>query len=565
MNRLSGKVLAILLLLMPLIGNAAVDILVSTDRNPVHIDESFQLIFEANGSVDENPDFSPLNVFLDVVRQSESSNISIINGSMSRAKTWTLTVMAKQTGDIQIPSIRFGSDLSPPLLIKVKKANQAQMGDQSFFVNISSDLQTNVEQAQILVTIRVFSDKSLQEISLSSLQFNHGDVVVESLGDEKSFQTKINGKPYLVIEQKAALFPQKAGPLVVQPVLALADVRVGNRTFFGDPTTKPVRARSDSLTLDISEKPKSDNVWLPAKSLTLKDEWLSDPSQFTVGEPITRVLTIDALGLTAAQLPELDIKPMSSVKMYPDQDQLNNTITVDGVRGVRQEKIAYIPSKSGVIKLPALEIPWWNTTTNEWQVAKVKEQVITVKPSETFVEQAPVVTENKTEEILDNQTNNESSNNVINNDSSNGLSSYWKWIAVFFALAWLMTLILLLKKKKNHVVEPIQQVPLKKERFNISVLKDACNKKDAKACQVALLEWARDSFDSQDFYHLADLKTFVDAGFYTEVERLQSALYSSEVVEWNSERIVDYVKSHSKANTKNNKKQKKHLKPLNLS
>ncbi len=562
MNKILGKFLLTLLLWIPVMAMSTVDILVSTDRNPVHIDEAFQLTFESNGSVDDDPDFSPLKVLLDVIRQSENSSISIINGTMSRNKTWTLTVMAKSLGDIQIPSIHFGDDRSPSLLIKVNKADQAQSGNDSFFVNLSSDVTSNVEQAQIIVTVRVFSDKSLNEISLSSLQFNHGDVVVEVLGDEKSYQTKIQGRPYLVIEQKMALFPQKPGPLIVQPVLALGSVRNGARTFFGDPSSKPVRARSKVLNLEVTAKPKSTGLWLPAKSLILSDQWLSDPSQFTVGEPITRVLTLTAEGLTAAQLPELDIKNIDTIKMYPDKKLLKNGLTALGVSGIRQEKIAYIPSQVGTITLPAMIIPWWNTDTKQWQEAKIVEQVITVKASQNFVEQAPVVTQEKTSEVAKVEVMTLAAQNP--QTLMLGVEAWWKWLAIVFALAWLVTLYLYVNKSAaKQIKEKIEKT--KAPVFEMQKLKKACQNQDEAACKRALIDWANARFYDQVFTQLSEISPLVKEELQQNITKLEAVLYASEKnKDWQPDALYQAVLTENKIIRANVEEQAPSLKPFNL-
>lgn len=557
MNTISGNFLLILMLLLPIVGLSAVDITVRSDRNPVSMGESFQLIFEANGSVDDEPDFSPLSVLLNVLRR---SNFSLINGSMSRSKTWTLSVVPKVLGDIQIPSIHFGNDKSPPLLITVKKAEQAPQGNSSFFVNLDSDIKSSIEQAQIIVTVRVFSDKNLNQINLSAMQFNHENVVIEVLGDEKSFQTKIQGKNYLVIEQKIAIFPQKPGPLVIQPVLADGEVRVQSRSFFSNPAGIPVRARSDSLKIDVLAKPDVP-LWLAAKSLTLKDEWLSDPSKFIVGEPITRVLTLTANGLTAAQLPELDITHIDSIKTYPDQDQLKNKLSDLGVVGIRQEKIAYIPSKPGEFTLPAMHIPWWNTASKQWQKAQIQEQIITVAPSTSFVEQAPVATKNpvKINALADELR-------VENNNEP-----WWQWLALFFALAWIITTALLIKSRQQKTLELEPLKPLKplkpiKPSFKLSELQASCKEKDAKACKEGLINWANKHFIDRQFTHLADLKDAVSDELYTEINKLEVLLYSNGAQhEWQADILYKkIIAEDSKTKTKSSSLEK-NLESLHLS
>ena len=78
---------------------------VSVDRDPVVLDESFQLIFESDEKVKDQPDFTPLNQFFTVLNSSSRSNTQIINGKVSHSQQWILTVLAKKAGKIKIPAI----------------------------------------------------------------------------------------------------------------------------------------------------------------------------------------------------------------------------------------------------------------------------------------------------------------------------------------------------------------------------------------------------------------------------------------------------------------------------
>ena len=90
--------LLLLLILAPQ-STLAADINVSVDRNPVSLDESFQIIFTATESPDDDPDFSPLEQDFSILNQSNSSSSSWINGKSSKTIQWTLNVMAKQAGE----------------------------------------------------------------------------------------------------------------------------------------------------------------------------------------------------------------------------------------------------------------------------------------------------------------------------------------------------------------------------------------------------------------------------------------------------------------------------------
>ena len=54
------------------------EIMINVDRDPVVVDESFQLIFESDQKINAEPDFSPLNKSFTVLNSSRRSNTQII-------------------------------------------------------------------------------------------------------------------------------------------------------------------------------------------------------------------------------------------------------------------------------------------------------------------------------------------------------------------------------------------------------------------------------------------------------------------------------------------------------
>jgi hypothetical protein len=102
---------AVVLLLLSFTVSAA-DISVISDRNPVSMDESFNLVFSTTDEVDNDPDFTPLEKDFEILGTQKTSQFSFINGKTSRENIWYVTLLAKHAGDITIPPIAFGSDRS---------------------------------------------------------------------------------------------------------------------------------------------------------------------------------------------------------------------------------------------------------------------------------------------------------------------------------------------------------------------------------------------------------------------------------------------------------------------
>ncbi|MGZ5011276.1 MAG: BatD family protein, partial [Methylobacter sp.] len=228
------KKLVFLLLLSSFVpGNVfAAQIGVSFDRNPVSLDESFQIIFTANDTPDNDPDFSPLEQDFEILGQSQSSNSSWINGRSSRTIQWTLNVMAKHPGNLVVPAVKFGDDESQPASILVTQATASKTvnTDDDLFLEVEANPQSPYVQSQVLYTVRLYRRVDIAQAALNEPELS--DAVVEKLGDDSNYNTQIDGVNYLVTERKYAIFPQKSGALTIKPLMLTAEVMASNRPNF---------------------------------------------------------------------------------------------------------------------------------------------------------------------------------------------------------------------------------------------------------------------------------------------------------------------------------------------
>jgi len=131
----------------------AAEIQVSVDRNPVNLNESFQITFSASEQPDGSPDFAPLQENFEILNQQRSSNVSWINGKSSRNEQWIVSVMAKQVGELMIPPIAFGSDTSKALNVTITDTPQAANKSDEIFLDVQATPEKPYVQSQILYTI----------------------------------------------------------------------------------------------------------------------------------------------------------------------------------------------------------------------------------------------------------------------------------------------------------------------------------------------------------------------------------------------------------------------------
>lgn len=223
------------------------EIFISIDSNPVIIDESFQLTFESDQKVDGEPDFSPLKSSFTVLNTARRSNTQMINGKITRSKRWILTMMANQTGMLVVPAIRFGQDMSKASTIKVVANTTSIKGKQSddVFIDVEVNTSSPYVQAQIIYTVKLFRAVQTNNAHLSEPEISGGQAIINKLGEDKSFETQIKGKRYVVIQRRYVIFPQSSGALKIEPLIFKGQIGlVGYFNF--DPFNSASKTKSNN-------------------------------------------------------------------------------------------------------------------------------------------------------------------------------------------------------------------------------------------------------------------------------------------------------------------------------
>jgi len=550
----------------------AANITAEVDRSVMQEDESFYLTLSSDEEVDADPDFSVLEKDFRILNRSQSSNIQIINGQMSREMKWQLMLMPKRGGQLTIPRISFGSDKSNEVQLKAIAAKPSQGGKVKDLLYMETDVdrQSAYVQSQIIYTIRIYHALALNLInaSLSDLTINDSDAIVEKLIDNKSYEKIVNGKRYKVFEKKFALFPQKSGKLIIEPTVFEGQYVDRRRTLH----TK--RLRSKPIDIDIQPIPSQhvaakQRVWLPAPKLELSEKWPDKITQIKVGEPITRTLTIVASGLMSSQLPEINkTKDAGDIKQYADQPNLDDDKSSQGFISRREEKIAYIPSRPGTITLPGIEVPWWNTEKNTQEYARVPSRTIEVVPVA-----APGNTTSSTDTLSDANKKGEGDVVINGTDLSQpntliaGNASVWFWVSVGLLVIWLMTIIswrLSMSRAKNQheVLSSGAGVNPEKIKAIMKQLKSACEKNEPNLTKGPLLEWGRQQWPDNPPMSIGHIAERVDEALAKQLLLLNDALYSDDKNHWRGELLWQGMQQLNARSKQQQVRQKTTIAPL---
>lgn len=559
------RIAVLVCLFLPVCSFATIN--TSVDRATLVIDESFSIIFQTSDSVGD-PNFTPLRQDFDILSTGQSSSTKIINGKIESSKQWVLDVLAKRHGQLVIPAIQFGKEHSQPMTIQVHAAKKSipKQGIGDIFLEAVATPKTPYVQQQILLTVRLFLAVNISNASLSE-PTTQGVAVIKKLGGDTQYNTTRNNRQYSVFERRYAVFPQASGVF-----------KIGQLSFQGQKVTGSLSrstnqrlvTRSNEIVLQVKNIPTAyqGNKWLPAQKVFLTENWSeasSGVSNFHVGEPITRTITLRAEGVTGSHIPELQVESniINDFKQYPDKPSVQDQISNQGINGIRVEKIAMIPNKVGKYTLEAIVIPWWNTHTNQQEYARLLEKTISVSASDETIDKVNAV---KTGGVT--QPDQSGNDLILTSDEQidSSLSSdpmLWRFLTIMFAAIWLITcgLWFYYRKSKLIVEKSIRSHdPLFLYRA-IRQLKATCAENDLVGVKDALLFWDACLYPDAPAISLDQISSRYSGVLAIEVEKMSSLLYGREKQDWSSLSLWNAIKGLEKER-KVEKEQVSVLKPL---
>ena len=365
--------------LFALANHAAARVIASVDRAMIDANESFNLAITVDNMLSDEPDLSVLADNFEVLGAQESNNTRIYNGEISQQRVFTYQLIARQEGVLEIPAIRVGRETSQPLSITVRAAETTSAAGRDIFVEVALDRDTTWVQAQLVLTVRVYRAVLVRQEQLLEPTFDGPEVLVQQLGNDRSFSKRIDDRTYDVYERRYALFPQASGELGIGEFVYSGRIwqrsRLSSRRLF----------RSSPLRLTVQPIPPpppafADAAWLPAAAVELTERWNPESREFVAGEPVTRAVRIKASGLMANQLPPLQPALDPSVRVYPDQPELETLPSEAGMVGVRTERYAVIAAAAGEYAVPRVTLPWWNVDEARWVIAELAPSKLAVAP-----------------------------------------------------------------------------------------------------------------------------------------------------------------------------------------
>ena len=207
------------------------------------------------------------------------------------------------------------------------------------FLEIEVNKEALYVQEQLLFTVKLYyTINGIRNPQFTELEME--DTVIQLIGSPNQYEQIIEGVRYGVYEKRYVIFPQRSGPLEIPDILFRGEVTDGSSNFvFRNLNTRRVTAFIEGITISVNERPVAaqefDN-WLPVTNLSISEEWSTDLENLSVGDSITRTITLTADGLDGAVLPPFSPETLDGINVYQDPASIERTYVDGSIVGTRE-------------------------------------------------------------------------------------------------------------------------------------------------------------------------------------------------------------------------------------
>ncbi|MCL9773832.1 BatD family protein [Vibrio methylphosphonaticus] len=389
--KLHPLILSLMLTLCGLISfpSWALTVTASVNKTKVSKDEVIQLRIVADEKLDGSKvSFDNLSDDFYTGRPNFSSSVNILNGSRTDSSVWTIAIAPQRIGKITIPSFDVDGVKTSPITLSVTIDEQTPTTDDMIEVRTQIGKQTLFPKESTLLDTRIIvkvDPRLLQNPEM--VQPRADGVTLAPVGEPKQYQAVLDGMDVLIIDQQYRVTAQNAGAFTLHAPTLSGGVLYGNNR---SGTTKILTLNPEAPTLALTVQPIPEHyqgVWLPTSALSLTQSWqradgslVSTPhTDMATGDALTRTITLQAMGLTANQLPNLALQNPDGFRVYPEKPTFVENSDGSVTMTTKQVLIA---KKTGEYHLPELTINWWNTDTNQADQSVLTGLLVNVEQSD---------------------------------------------------------------------------------------------------------------------------------------------------------------------------------------
>jgi hypothetical protein len=351
------------------------------------------LVFE-NCEPDGDPALPKIDG-LQIGRPSQSSEMNMVNMTVTRRFSLVFPVRPGKRSTISIPTFEVKTDKGP---ITVKSATftvgDATVGNSGLAVN-------DVAVAKVIankdsfwagevfpVTYNLNIVRRYYHSIATNVDWPSAPLVTEDWSKPELNEALVRGERYVVLQQSTRAYAKQPGNYTFKPASQMVNLMVGTAGFglFSQPTVEQRAIESESLTLTIKPLPTPPAAFAGAVgefSFTSKVV----PLTAAVGEPVTWTLELAGTGNwpDVTGLPEREVSNDFQVVQPKSKRAMKDGTLFEGTL---TEDVVLVPTKPGTYRLAPVRFTYFDTKSGTYKTIASEPVTVTITAGSTPV-QAP--------------------------------------------------------------------------------------------------------------------------------------------------------------------------------
>ncbi len=395
-------------LIMTLTLPAMADVSASFSKAHIAPGQSVELTFSSDSPIKIMPDLSAVQSDFKIAGQQTGQQTSVINGQVTRLFQVSYNLFPIRTGTFTYDNLMLNGEKVKPITLVVSAESGtlqnaplkmiAQVPNDSFYVGQA------IPYTIQLGDINMITDGGIEPPVMENAE-------VKPVGQDEQQTVLHDGLPRKILTRHYVIIPKESGKMTIKPAsfIGMRQIPQNRRKTVGElfemgilfdglmggGTQEQVYATAEPLTVSVLPKPTGwQGWWLPASDVTI-DVNDTIPQDLKTGSTIERVITLTAKGVSAEALP-VPVQPSGTdLKVYAGEETRDTIITDNTIIGRISVSVVIVPTNGGEITIPAIVVPWFNTTmhTRKEAVWPAKTIFVNGPKIEPTVVQAPVQAE----------------------------------------------------------------------------------------------------------------------------------------------------------------------------
>ncbi len=364
------------------------DTRVTLSRDAVAVGETVVLTIETDQPV-ASPDLGPLRSDFSIGDIDSSRRVGFDGRGVSASQQIRIEMKPLRTGMLQIPALSIGNQRTTPMVLEVvanagagtmapgRSSTAGTQSDGPVFIDTVLDDATPYVQQAVGITVRLH-----YAINLFNGEFRQPEppegASLQPMGNDSRSMRVVDGRQYQVLERHYLLLPERSGSLRIPGASFRGEGESGFFDGLFGGGRELVSAEAPTRTLQVQPIPASaGHPWLPARQVSLKVA--SPPADANAGKTFDIVVELHADGVTATQLPELQITG-TGAQIFAEPAQSTDNFVDGRPQVVMRRRFSIVPQQAGMLRLQVMPVIWWDVTSDSARRAEVAPISIKVAP-----------------------------------------------------------------------------------------------------------------------------------------------------------------------------------------